>query len=472
MDASTSPLEAVARHNGLMLANNSLVVAHSIDNYQVFLASVQRYLPSAQTDVVYEYVNNEDEKLKKINSLTRKRLKDVVSSRSLFLLPDPIETKCFITKKNQSIFKIKKKQPTTPVQPSKSSKIESIMSNPTKPGTSRAKSKLKDGISSLARGSTPSRSFKIKRRNGSLSAEVSLLEEIPQNHVLNPEKIKAKNIRFSITSPTCITRENSKSMPSKTTLIELAEIQSKLQETEKKVKIVRLNKSCQKLTSPRQAYHDKPIQPFKSEECIFEFNKLTLKPDSQDDNCQGNDKIKLLFASFQLTTSEASNRSVASVSSQETSHLRKSNQNPSIILDLEEERSVQQEVLRKSHQPVIRQTDRSNAVYRSLASSSKFQVVHPSPKAMSRSGEKKEEEDHECSDQEELEIDSQLMSRYSELRSATKKKTTGSLRRILIDPIRKNSVVEHLSRELMSALTYDSPKRHKKSDVSSASQKL
>lgn len=471
-------LETVAKSNGLMLAGNTIVVAASVDNFKLFLSSVQRYAPSAQPEVILEFADPEDEALKKVNSLTRRRLKDVLSSRSLFLLPDPLESKCFINRRAQNIFKIKKKQSTT--NPNRSStstcKLESLVDSPLKAGQKVTKKALKECFSPLLVGSSHSSGFKVKRKpTASESAEVSLFEDVAPESSIFSSRIRQKSSDVRVQTAICVTRAHSKTLPSNET--SALEIQDEPPGAESKLaRVVRLNKSCQKLLSTTELCPEKTKLPFKSEMYLIQPSKFPQEHKENRSIEISKQKVVFRFAIPQNPPrSQISNRSEVSISSQDTLHCRPSNQNPSIILDADDidGSSIKRKLaMRRSHIPIVRESDRSSALRSSLASTSKFYLKESSPKLSSRSGDKKEGKDGTSSGHEEAEIDSQIMSKMSELCSAKNQKTSGSLRRILIDPIRKQSVVEHLSKDLISEFKYSSSRKEKQSDsLTSLSQK-
>lgn len=108
IETSQIALESISQRLGLMKHNNTLVVVKNIHDYNRFLVSVKDFKPSKHQDTFLEFAQ-EEENLSEMTPLPRSRLKDLVNTRSLFMLPDPAESISFITRKGRLNFKIRSK---------------------------------------------------------------------------------------------------------------------------------------------------------------------------------------------------------------------------------------------------------------------------------------------------------------------------------------------------------------------------
>lgn len=90
-----------------MITGGTIVVAFEISNYHEFLTSLKKFKPSKERDVFLEYSSSGDD-FTRLVALSRNKLKELMVTRSLFLMPDPKDSFCFITRKGSFNFKISK----------------------------------------------------------------------------------------------------------------------------------------------------------------------------------------------------------------------------------------------------------------------------------------------------------------------------------------------------------------------------
>ena len=419
-----------------MLSGNTLVVATAIDNYQTFVNSVRNYSPPTQADVLLEFYLDSDESFKKVQSITRKRIKDLINSRSLFIMPDPLENICLITRRNQNIFKIKKKQ-------NLGVSIKGVCPHPNREREDDQYI-LRPYIQSyheydslLFAGNTSTRNVNNNKNEGLPFSTDSL--KIKENKLTSRTKsqnitVRKQSENLKIRIATSLTRGQTRYTPSETSGV------NAIRKVPFNVYNNKMSFKSEKILAKVTNQESRPTKT--NNISIMSENRLAVLTKPADDpskqSSKSPPKFKLVWKESEYS---ACKRSDVSVSSNNTTRQIKSKQNTSIGIDLKD---IKKPFLRKSHKSVFKTKEKTVALRSRLQSeTTNYPVSNVSSIVMCQSIDKMVSSNVVSSDGEDIFVCSQIITKIS----SSKNRPT-SLRRILIDPIKRRTDVDNLCKNL------------------------